>query len=175
MTSDSQRPPSKVMFWLGWILSILPTLMLLFSAAMKVVKSEDTVKGFEHLGYPDHLALTLAILEVGSTLLYLIPRTAVLMLSRVFAALQDATVVSSMLTASTSSDTNRDTEENPQRSGLRPSAEQSAVERATFTWHAHRHIHYCSDSKWHEPHRRPKFAAADCVRRGHPGPCCSTA
>ena len=78
MTSDSQPPTSKVMFWLGWILSILPTLMLLFSAAMKVVKSEDTVKGFEHLGYPEHLALILAMVEIGCTLLYLIPPTAVL-------------------------------------------------------------------------------------------------
>src|SRR5262249_34289206 len=78
MTSDSQRSPSKIMYWLGWILSILPTLMLLFSASMKVVKSENTVKGFEHLGYPEHLALALAIVEIGCTLLYLIPPTAVL-------------------------------------------------------------------------------------------------
>jgi hypothetical protein len=66
------------MIWTGWILSVLPSLMLLFSASMKFVKSEDVVKGFEHLGYPEHLALTLGIVEIGCTLLYLIPRTAVL-------------------------------------------------------------------------------------------------
>jgi hypothetical protein len=52
--------------------------MLLFSGSMKLVKSEDVVKGFEHLGYPEHLALTLGIVEIGCTLVYLAPRTAVL-------------------------------------------------------------------------------------------------
>jgi hypothetical protein len=52
--------------------------MLFFSGSMKLVKPEDVVKGFEHLGYPEHLALTLGIVEIGCTLVYLIPRTAVL-------------------------------------------------------------------------------------------------
>ena len=78
MTSEGQRPASKVMIWVGWLLSALPSLMLLFSASMKLVKSEDVVKGFEHLGYPEHLAFVLAVVEAGCTLVYLIPRTAVL-------------------------------------------------------------------------------------------------
>jgi hypothetical protein len=78
MTSEIQRPISKAMVGLGWVLTILPSLLLLFSAEMKLSKSEEVLKGFEHLGYPEHLALTLAILEIGSTVLYLIPRTAVL-------------------------------------------------------------------------------------------------
>src|ERR1700694_3819942 len=79
MTSDLQpAPASKAMFWTGWILSILPSLLLLFSGTMKLVKSPDVVEGFEHLGYPEHLALVLGIVEVGCTLVYLIPRTAVL-------------------------------------------------------------------------------------------------
>ena len=78
MTSDRQGPASKTMIWMGWLLSALPSLMLLFSGSMKLVKPDDIVKGFEHLGYPEHLALTLGIVEVGCTLVYLIPRTAVL-------------------------------------------------------------------------------------------------
>src|SRR5437870_3026531 len=78
MTSDGQGPPSKATIWIGWLLSALPSLMLLFSGSMKLVKPDDLVKGFEHLGYPEHLALTLGIVEIGCTLVYLIPRTAVL-------------------------------------------------------------------------------------------------
>src|SRR5207248_2380364 len=50
----------------------------LFSGAMKLARAEDAVKGFEHLGYPEHLALALGVVEVGCTLVYLLPRTAVL-------------------------------------------------------------------------------------------------
>jgi len=78
MTADRQGPASKAMIWIGWLLSVLPSLMLLFSGSMKLVKPDDLVKGFEHLGYPEHLALTLGIVEIGCTLVYLIPRTAVL-------------------------------------------------------------------------------------------------
>ena len=78
MTADRQGPASKAMIWIGWLLSVLPSLMLLFSGSMKLVKPDDLVKGFEHLGYPEHLALILGILEIGCTLVYLIPRTAVL-------------------------------------------------------------------------------------------------
>ena len=78
MASERQPLTSKVMIWIGWLLSVLPSLMLLFSGSMKLVKPEDVVKGFEHLGYPEHLALALGIVEVSCTLVYLIPRTAVL-------------------------------------------------------------------------------------------------
>lgn len=78
MASDRQAPGSKVMIWIGWLLSALPSLMLLFSGSMKLAKPDDVIKGFEHLGYPEQLALTLGIVEIGCTLVYLIPRTAVL-------------------------------------------------------------------------------------------------
>src|SRR5947208_4588 len=79
MTSDTQSAPaSKAMLRTGWILSVLPSLLLLFSGTMKLMKSEEVVKGFEQLGYPAQLALTLGIVEVACTLIYLIPRTAIL-------------------------------------------------------------------------------------------------
>ena len=52
--------------------------MLLFSGIMKLVKRPAVVKGFAHLGYPESLALGIGILEIVCTLLYVIPRTAVL-------------------------------------------------------------------------------------------------
>ena len=77
MTSDTQpAPASKAMFWTGWILSILPSLMLLFSGTMKLLKGEAVVTGFGELGYPEQLILPLGIVEVGCTLVYLFPRTA---------------------------------------------------------------------------------------------------
>jgi len=45
---------------------------------MKLLKPEDVLKGFEHLGYPEQLAVPLGVVEIGCTLIYLIPRTAVL-------------------------------------------------------------------------------------------------
>ncbi len=79
MTSDTQpAPASKAMLWIGWILSILPSLMLLFSGTMKLLKAEAVVTGFAELGYPEQLILPLGIVEVGCTLVYLFPRTAVL-------------------------------------------------------------------------------------------------
>lgn len=75
---EQPAPVSKKMLWAGRILSTLPVLMLLFSAAMKFVRPPEMAEGFAHLGYPLSLALGLAILEVACTLLYVIPRTSVL-------------------------------------------------------------------------------------------------
>jgi hypothetical protein len=79
MTSDTKTAPvPKAMLWTGWILGILPSLLLLLSGTMKLTKSEGVMQMFEHLGYPEQLVLVLGVVEVGCTLVYLIPRTAVL-------------------------------------------------------------------------------------------------
>ncbi len=70
--------PSKAAFWIGWLLSILPALMLLVSGVMKILQPPAAVEGFAHLGWPLNVAILLAVLELGSMVLYLIPRTAVL-------------------------------------------------------------------------------------------------
>lgn len=69
---------SKKVLWTGYVLSVLPLLMLLMSATMKFLKPPDVVEGFKHLGFPESLALGLGILELACTILYVIPRTAVL-------------------------------------------------------------------------------------------------
>lgn len=79
MQSDIQvTPPSKKMLWTGRVMSALPVLMLLFSAAMKFVKPSEVVQGFTHLGYPESLALGLGIVELACTIIYVTPRTSVL-------------------------------------------------------------------------------------------------
>lgn len=71
-------PPSKTARIVGWIMSILPCLMLLFSAVMKLAHPPQLDEGFAHLGIPVSQALGLGILELACTVIYLIPRTAVL-------------------------------------------------------------------------------------------------
>ena len=71
------RASSKAL-WAGWIISILPALLLLLSAAMKFAKPRAVTEGFEKFGYPERLLLVLGIVELTCTVIYLIPRTAVL-------------------------------------------------------------------------------------------------
>jgi uncharacterized protein YndB with AHSA1/START domain len=66
------------MVWAGWILGVVPVLMLLLSAVMKFLKPPALAEGFTHLGYAEDLALGLGILELFCTVLYVIPRTSVL-------------------------------------------------------------------------------------------------
>ena len=74
MASQTATTSWKVMYWSGWLLSALPSLMLLFSGSMKWINPQMLAPG----GYPEYLALILGIVEIGSTLIYLFPRTAVL-------------------------------------------------------------------------------------------------
>lgn len=72
------EPVSTRMLWAGRVVSAIPVLMLLFSAVIKFLKPPSAMEGFAHLGYPERLGLPLGILEVACTVIYLIPRTAVL-------------------------------------------------------------------------------------------------
>src|ERR1700733_500546 len=74
MTSETQGSPSKAMMWTGSVLTVLPSLMLFMSGGMKLVQPQM----LEKMGYPERLGLVLGIVEIGSTVLYLIPRTTVL-------------------------------------------------------------------------------------------------
>jgi hypothetical protein len=69
---------SKGMLWAGRILSALPALFLLVDGAMKLVKPELVVKATVELGYAETVILPLGIVLLSCTILYLIPRTAVL-------------------------------------------------------------------------------------------------
>ncbi|HLN29785.1 MAG TPA: DoxX family protein [Gemmataceae bacterium] len=77
-TGIQAAPVSKKMLWAGWIVSALPVLMLIASGVGKLMKPPVVLEGFAHLGYPEHLILGLGIVELGCTLLYVLPQTAVL-------------------------------------------------------------------------------------------------
>ena len=75
---ESTPSPSKSVLWISYNMSAVPVLMLLFSASMKLIHPPQLDEGFTHLGLSIKLALALGLLELGCTLLYAIPRTAVL-------------------------------------------------------------------------------------------------
>jgi len=71
-------PVSSKRLWAGRIVSALAALLLLFSGTMKLFKVPAVIEGMAHYGYPEHLIVLIGMLEVGCTIVYLVPRTAVL-------------------------------------------------------------------------------------------------
>jgi hypothetical protein len=76
MQTESTNP--KWMFWTGCVLSALPVLLLLFSAYGKLSASDETVKGFAEMHYPESARLWIGVAELACTVIYVIPQTAVL-------------------------------------------------------------------------------------------------
>jgi hypothetical protein len=68
----------KWMLWTGRVITAVVVLMLVFSGVMKIMAPPEVAEEFTRLGYPSGKSLTIAILELGCTLLYAIPQTAVL-------------------------------------------------------------------------------------------------
>ena len=69
---------NKSSLWAGRILSALPVLFLLLDGVMKIVKPAFVVEATVQLGYPESVIVALGVVLVACTVLYLIPRTAVL-------------------------------------------------------------------------------------------------
>jgi hypothetical protein len=64
--------------WVGWALSILASLLFLFSAFIKFKGGPDMDQAMAHLGLPASMVLPLGILELTCVVIYLIPATSVL-------------------------------------------------------------------------------------------------
>ncbi|SRR6266536_5836819 len=77
-SANQHAGPSKKKLWAGRIISTLPVLMLLFSGAAKLLKPPAVVQGFAHYGYQESFIVVIALLDLSCTVIYLIPRTAVL-------------------------------------------------------------------------------------------------
>ena len=69
---------NKSSLWAGRILSALPVLFLLLDGVMKLVKPAFVVEATVQLGWPESVIVALGVVLVACTILYLIPRTAVL-------------------------------------------------------------------------------------------------
>jgi len=68
----------KKRVWAGRILSFLPALFLLFDGVMKLIKPAFVVEATVRLGYSERVIFGLGVVLVACTLIYLIPRTAIL-------------------------------------------------------------------------------------------------
>jgi DoxX-like family len=73
---ETNAPVSKKMLWTGRVLSALPVLLLLMSGVMKIAQTAEVMKGFAD--WPAGSAVAIGILELACTVVYLVPRTAVL-------------------------------------------------------------------------------------------------
>ena len=77
--SNAQSEPlSKGRLWTARIMSGLPALFLLVDAVGKLVKPAPVVEGTLRLGYPESVILGLGIILLACTVVYIMPRTAIL-------------------------------------------------------------------------------------------------
>jgi hypothetical protein len=63
---------------IGRVISILVSLVFLFSATFKFIDGPQIKEGFAHLGLPERMMLPLGILELACVVIYLIPATSIL-------------------------------------------------------------------------------------------------
>ena len=66
------------MRWTGRVISVLPVLGLVMSGVMKVTQPPEVLEGMAKFGFDTKLLIPLAIIELASAAIYLIPQTAVL-------------------------------------------------------------------------------------------------
>ena len=79
MSSVSKTAPiSNKQLWAGRIISALPVLFLLFDGVMKLFKPKFVVEATVQLGYSESVIVPLGAVLTICTVLYAIPRTAVL-------------------------------------------------------------------------------------------------
>lgn len=77
-TASKPTPKRGGMFWAGWVLTVLVSLMLAMGGTMNVVGAKQAVEGLNKYGYPPGVLIPLGLVVLASVALYLIPRTAVL-------------------------------------------------------------------------------------------------
>ena len=69
---------SNVNRWIGLVMSGLPALFLLVDGVMKLFEPAVVVDTTVQLGFPEAVILPLGVVLLACTVLYLVPRTAVL-------------------------------------------------------------------------------------------------
>ena len=78
MSTNAQSIASRsTMLWVGWILSGLTILFMLFDGASKLAMEHHVVEATAQIGYPLDVIRPLGIILLVCTILYAIPRTAI--------------------------------------------------------------------------------------------------
>jgi hypothetical protein len=78
MTTIMTTATSTKRLWASRVLSGLPALFLLVDGGMKLFKPAVVVEATAQLGYPESTIVGIGMVLIASTVLYLIPRTAIL-------------------------------------------------------------------------------------------------
>ena len=78
LDTHTQATSNRRRLWVGRIISTLPVLFLLIDGIMKLVKPPIVVEATVKLGYSESVIAGLGIVLLACTIIYLIPRTAVL-------------------------------------------------------------------------------------------------
>lgn len=78
METKPQVAPPAWMYWLGWVLTVLPSMLLIMSAAMKISRNPQAVEGFSKAGWDPAVIQPLGMTELLCTILYLNPKTSLL-------------------------------------------------------------------------------------------------
>lgn len=73
-----QNSNSKKILWAGRAVSGLAGLFMLFAGIVKLFPSPELIQGFQQYGYPGSLVVTVGVIELVCTLVYLLPPTRVL-------------------------------------------------------------------------------------------------
>ncbi|MGH7242977.1 MAG: DoxX family protein [Phycisphaerales bacterium] len=76
--ADEMSKASKGKLWAGRIIGGLPALMLLLDGVGKLVKPAPVVQATVKLGFPESVIVPLGVVLLACTVLYIVPRTAVL-------------------------------------------------------------------------------------------------
>jgi hypothetical protein len=71
-------PTSRTTHWIGYVISALGVLFLIPDAVIKVLRLAPAIEATVQLGYPEHLVLTIGLVELACLVVYMLPRTAVL-------------------------------------------------------------------------------------------------
>ena len=76
--SSGAKSASMASVWVGRILSALTVLFMLFDAIMKLAKPAPVLEASAHIGIPASQIVSIGVLLLISTIIYAIPRSAVL-------------------------------------------------------------------------------------------------